>query len=435
MKQIADFKYSNKITQHANTKRYPRPLLRVFLLSLLTVFLFAGTSLTLIYQDLNSQIKVIQLPKSIKKKNPTDSYNGHAINILVMGSDSRHGQGNQGYGADEGQRSDTTLIVHISKNREHVEIVSIPRDTLVTIPRCERKDGSVYYGAKNQQFNSAFAMGGGDINDAEGGLACTWKTVELMSGLTIDEAVVVDFNGFKNMINALGGLDVYIDKPINDPHGSGLIINEIGCRHMNGEDALSLARVRSGIQGGDGSDLQRINRQQRIMGIMLRTAYKKNLITDLPALYNFIKNGLSSLTTTPALASSSTLAGLTWSLRKLKTENVLFIKLPVVTAPSDPNRVIENQTLAPSLWAALRENKPLPPGIEVRDANNREFTTTNDNLSDAGNNTVNGEKRQEKDQQTKADKKKENPKPPQNLKPKDEQENKALEAEIEKCEP
>lgn len=438
LKQIADFKYSHKIIQHASIKKHTRLWLKIILLSVLAIFLFTSTGLALVYRDLNSQIKVVALPSSVKKKNPTDNYNGKSINILVIGSDSRHGKGNQGYGADAGQRSDTTFVVHISKNRERVEIVSIPRDTLVTIPRCERKNGTTYYGAQNQQFNWAFAMGGGDINDAEGGLSCTWKTVELMSGLTIDEAMVVDFNGFKSMINALGGLDVYIDKPINDPHGAGLIIKETGCRHFNGEEALSLARVRSGVEGGDGSDLQRITRQQRIMGIMLRTALKKNLITDLPSLYNFMKNGLSSLTTTPALASSSTVAGLTWSLRQLQPENVIFIKLPVVPAPSNPNRVVENRRLTPGLWEALRQDTLLPPGIEVKNANNEEFTTVaidEKNTNSQQNSTEKQNNGKSNKTDSKDNKKKETPKPTQNLKPKQDKIDESLEEKIKKCEP
>lgn len=432
MKRKVDFKYSKAITRHANIKKYPRLVLRVFLLSLLGVIVFAGTGLALVYHDLNSQIKVVALPKSVKKKNPTDNYNGRALNILVMGSDSRHGEGNQGYGADEGQRSDTTFIVHISKNRDRATIVSIPRDTLVTIPRCDRKNGTTYYGGQNQQFNWSFAEGGGDINDAEGGLACTWKTVELLSGITIDEALVIDFNGFKHMINTLGGLNVYIDKTINDPDYSELVIKETGCRHFNGEDALKLARVRSGVEGGDGSDLQRISRQQRIMGIMLRTALKKNIITDLPALYNFIKNGLSSLTTTPALASTSTLAGLTWSLRNLKPENVLFIKLPVVPAPSDPNRVVVNQNLAPGIWEAIRKDGILPAGIEVKDANNKEFVTTAKTENNSGDNNS-GEQKSTNEKDTK--KGTENKESTQNLKPAGEKVDETLEAKIKKCEP
>lgn len=125
---------------------------------------------------------------------PTDT---SAMNLLLMGSDSRAGQG-KGFGTAGGARSDTTLLVHLYEGRRKALVVSIPRDTEVTIPPCKNSDGQ-QFGTWTTKFNAAFAIGGP---------ICTIKTIKAETGITINHFIVVDFKGFKNVVNALGGVDV-----------------------------------------------------------------------------------------------------------------------------------------------------------------------------------------------------------------------------------
>lgn len=358
--------------RHAVNPPYPRRLLRGVISALVFALSFSLTGAFLVYHDLSSRVNNISTAKKLGRT-PPDSYSGRPINILIIGSDSRAGEENQalGGGDDDGERSDTTMIMHISKDRSRVNVVSIPRDLLVDIPACDLGDGTKT-APQHAQFNWAFSIGG-TKKDRTSAVLCTWKTVEALSGMRIDESIVVDFSGFTSMIDALGGINVYVPTEIHDQRNSGLDL-EPGCKHFNGEQALRYARVRQGVKGSDGSDLQRIERQQAVMGIMMRTARQKNVLTSLNQLYDFIGSGLSSLSISDGISSVSEMAGLGWSLQSLKPENLRFVTLPVYSAPTDPNRVILHGNEADPIWETFINDTPLPAGIEVRDANGKVYT-------------------------------------------------------------
>lgn len=358
--------------RHAVNPPYPRRLLRAVISVLVFALSFSLTGAFLVYHDLSSRVNNISTAKKLGRT-PPDSYSGRAINILIIGSDSRAGEGNQALinDASEGERSDTAMVMHISKDRSQVNVVSIPRDLIVDVPACEHKDGKQSR-PQRVQFNWAYSIGGED-GDRTSAVLCTWKTVEKLSGMRIDESVVVDFSGFASMIDALGGINVYIPTAIHDQRNSGLEL-EPGCTHFDGQQALGYARVRHGVQGSDGSDLQRIERQQAVMGIMMRTALQKNMLTSLNQLYDFIGSGLSSLSISDGISSVSELAGLGWSLQSLQPENLRFITLPVYPAPNDPNRVVINDKEVRPIWEAFINDTSLPMGIEVRDGNGKVYT-------------------------------------------------------------
>ena len=125
---------------------------------------------------------------------PTDGSSGTAVNILLMGSDDRAGAERRDRRQDGGKRNDTTLIMHISADRSRIDVVSIPRDTIVKIPTCDRSDGSSQLGWTTM-FNVAFANGAAHGSNADGA-ACTIKTVESVTGIRIDHFAVIDFVGF-----------------------------------------------------------------------------------------------------------------------------------------------------------------------------------------------------------------------------------------------
>ena len=289
---------------------------------------------------------------------PPDSYDGRAVNLLVLGTDSRSGDNNVdgSEGSDEVSvaRSDTALVMHISADRKRVDAVSIPRDTLVDIPECKSLDGETTGAEEGGQFNSAFANGAGTGNDKKAvasGATCTLKTVEKMTGIRIDDFVVVDFNGLSKVVDSLGGVNVHVDEAIDDSDYTGLTLDE-GCQKLDGQTALQYARVRHGV--GDGSDISRISRQQKLMNAMASKALSSNVLTKS----GFLTSTLETLTTSEHIGQIGNLSGLAYSIQGVGMDKINFITMPNEAA-DDENRVVPSEN-AKKVWTALKEDKPVP---------------------------------------------------------------------------
>jgi LCP family protein required for cell wall assembly len=272
-----------------------------------------------------------------------------ATNILIMGSDSREG-GNGSYGNVAGARSDTTLLVHIYEGREAATVVSIPRDSFVEIAGCKMLNGdtSVPYKTK---FNAAFAIGGP---------ICTVKTVEKLTNVRINNFVVVDFDAFKKVVDAIGGVEVCLTSPAYDPivpglGGSGLDL-PAGYSNITGEQALAFVRARGSL--GDGSDLGRIERQQEFIGSMIRGMTDKGLLTNPGMIYRVLNAVTSSITTNPEFASITELQDFALSLGSLKPNKVNFVTTPYEMVG---NGNVGWTAEANELWSAIRLDKPWPP--------------------------------------------------------------------------
>ncbi|MFD8738980.1 LCP family protein [Streptomyces sp. NPDC059618] len=266
-----------------------------------------------------------------------------ALNILVLGSDSRSGKANAklGGGNSSGARSDTAMVVHIDAGRTGATVVSIPRDTLVTRPSCPLPSGgstSVAYGA---MFNSAYSVGGP---------VCAVKTAEAVTGVRMDHYIEIDFSGFAKLVNALGGVTVTTGQDIDDDKSH--LHLKAGTHHLDGTQALALARTRHGI--GDGSDLGRIGLQQKLVKALLEQISSAGLLTDPAKLYEVANAVTGSLTTDTGLDSLGKLTRLGQSLKSLSSDKVRTVMMPVVAAPSDHNRVIANEPEASDLWNSLK---------------------------------------------------------------------------------
>ncbi|WP_455907923.1 LCP family protein [Streptomyces murinus] len=266
-----------------------------------------------------------------------------SLNILVLGSDSRSGKADKelGGGDSSGARSDTAMVVHLDAGRTRATVVSIPRDTLVTRPSCPLPDGGSTAVAYGSMFNSAFSVGGP---------VCAVKTVESITGVRMDHFVEIDFSGFVKLVDALGGVDVTTTQSIDDDKSH--LHLAAGAHHLDGKQALALARTRHGI--GDGSDLGRIGLQQLLVKALLERISGTNLLTDPAKLYTVADAVTKSLTTDTGLDSLTELTELGKSLKGLSADQVKTVMMPVVTAPSDPNRVIAKEPDAENLWATLR---------------------------------------------------------------------------------
>ncbi|GGW34974.1 LCP family protein [Streptomyces caelestis] len=294
--------------------------------------------------DINNALGDNRPPKPAVTPSPSVSaLPSGALNILVLGSDSRSGEENRrlGGGDSSGARSDTAMVVHLDAGRTSATVVSIPRDTLVTRPSCPRPSGGPTAVAYNSMFNSAYAVGGP---------VCAVKTVEAVTGVRMDHYIEIDFSGFAQLVDALGGVTVTTDEDISDDDSHLRL--KAGTHHLDGAQALALARTRHGI--GDGSDLGRIGLQQKLVKALLDQIAAQNLLTDPAKLYRVADAVTAGLTTDTGLDSLGELTRLGQSLEGLSASAVRTVTMPVVRAPSDPNRVVAEEPEARKLWESLR---------------------------------------------------------------------------------
>ncbi|WP_406304718.1 LCP family protein [Streptomyces sp. NBC_00885] len=268
-----------------------------------------------------------------------------AQNILLLGSDTRSGAGNSKYGRDDGgsQRSDTTILLHIAADRQSATAMSVPRDLMVDIPSCRKPDGTR---TKPQfaQFNWAFEFGGA---------ACTIRTVEGFTGIRIDHHMVVDFRGFKAMVDAVHGVEVCLKEPIDDADAHLRL--RAGKQKLNGEQALGFVRARKSI--GNGSDTERMERQQQFLGALVKKVQSNGVLLNPIRLYPVLDAATKSLTTDPGLDSLRDLYDLTRSIRNVPTEKVQFLTVPRQPYSADPNRDELVEPEASELFKRLREDR------------------------------------------------------------------------------
>jgi LCP family protein required for cell wall assembly len=271
------------------------------------------------------------------------------LDVVLMGSDTRAGKGNGGFGSVEKfgttQRSDTVIVLHIAADRKSAVAVSIPRDTMITLPVCKR-DGEKVVGY-TARFNVAIELGGP---------GCTIKAINQMSGLHIKNFMLVDFGGFKRIVEAVGGVEICLAAPVDDPL-SGLKLDK-GKHVVTGEEALAFVRIRHGI--ADGSDTSRIRRQQAFISSLLRKVVSSGTLLNPAALIGVLNSATESLTADPQLADINNLRDLALSLRDLKPAGVTFTTLPW-TPNGDNATVSVNSSQAQPIWDALKNDTPWPP--------------------------------------------------------------------------
>ena len=348
--------------RHARRHRH-HPLLSGVALTALALVSFGATAAATAYVRLENNIETHDVSALIDEvptgsvttqHDPNDPSEGQALNLLVMGSDVRDGENALLGGDEDGMRSDTTIVVHISADRTRMDLVSIPRDTRVDIPACNFLDGSTSR-AQSARFNAAFSIGArnDDVGEAA---ACTINTVQSLTGIPIDGWIVVDFAGFRNMVDALGGVDVCIPNDMESPKAALSIT--AGMHRLDGFTALALARARTGEGLGNGSDINRLGRQQALMGAIAQEVFAKNLLTDIDELYRFLSAATQSLTADPKTGNIRSLAGLAWSLQSIPPENITFMTAPHAANPNDRNEVVFTSEATP-IWQAFINDAPM----------------------------------------------------------------------------
>ncbi|CAL9450691.1 putative cell wall biosynthesis protein LcpB [Streptomyces sp. enrichment culture] len=312
------------------------------------IVVLGGTGVGYVYFKLNGDLKSVDIDQALGTDRPEKADNG-SQNILVLGSDTRSGSNKElGGGADDGTaRSDTAMIVHVYEGHRKASVVSVPRDTLIDRPACTDTDGGSHPAASGVMFNSAYSTGGA---------ACAVKTVESLTGIRMDHYLEVDFSGFQELIDELGGVEVTTTQDIEDPD-SHLDLTA-GTHRLTGEQALGLVRTRHGV--GDGSDLGRIQLQQAFLKALLDQVKDIDLFGNPKRLYDLADTATDTVTTDSDLGSVNSLLSFANGLKGIGASDMTMITMPVVYDPADPNRVLLEEAKAQQVWTALKNDRPIP---------------------------------------------------------------------------
>jgi LCP family protein required for cell wall assembly len=336
------------------------------------VILGAGTlAAYLKYRAVYDSITRITVPSTELGQRPPQ-YSTASENILVYGDDSRKGlDAHEQYilrtGDDQGDNTDTIMLVHLSPGHHEVTVMSIPRDTMVPMYQCNSGPG--YPG--QQADPTSYVI----INSllAVGGPACLWKTVEQQTGIFISHFIGIGMLGFVKVVNDLGGVNVCVPFNVNVPE-SGLDLTA-GEHHINGVQALAFWRARENI--GDGSDLERIQRDQFMSAQVVKGVLSSGLLSDPFRLLSVVTDAAASMTTDSGMTVSD-LVGIADSLRHLSSKNVQFITAPNEAWPPDNNRVEFEQPQADEVFAAIAHDTTVPkvPGPAASGGGAQVLTTS-----------------------------------------------------------
>ncbi|MFE8978045.1 MULTISPECIES: LCP family protein [Streptomyces] len=318
-----------------------------------TAFLVATTAVGayILYEKLNGNIDAIDIGDQGSKNVISDG----PMNILIIGTDKRTGKGNEGYG-DKGSagHADTTILFHVSEDRTNATAMSIPRDLMTEIPECETKgsDGTstTIPGTPNERFNTSLGQSGRNPG-------CTMKTVENITGVKPDHFMMVDFNAVKELTTAVGGVEVCMAKPVDDPK-SHLKLPQ-GTSEVQGEMALALLRTRHSF--GNESDLDRIKVQQQFLASMIREMKSSDTLTNPKKLYTLADAATNALTVDTAIGDAKKLMTLAQEIGKVDTKNITFLTMPVIDNPAEPKpiTVVVDPVKGEQLFAMLRSDTSL----------------------------------------------------------------------------
>ncbi|WP_171108447.1 MULTISPECIES: LCP family protein [Streptomyces] len=275
-----------------------------------------------------------------------------AINILLIGTDKRTGAGNESYGdAGSPGHADTTILLHVSKDRSNATALSIPRDLIVDIPDCPTtlEDGSqkIIPGSQGVRFNTSLGQDGRTPS-------CTMRTVTELTGITPDNFMVADFNAVKTLTTAVDGVEVCLAKDINDPDSK--LNLPAGPHTIEGEQALAFVRTRHSV--GTGGDLSRINLQQQFLSALMRKLKSNDTLTNPSKMLKLAEAGTKALTVDSELDSIGKLKDLGLELGKLNTKNLTFTTVPVVDNPAETVKatVVVNEAKAPEVFEAIKND-------------------------------------------------------------------------------
>jgi LCP family protein required for cell wall assembly len=259
---------------------------------------------------------------------------GRALNVLVLGSDSRVSAGDPRQWVAGAQRTDAIMIVHLISDRSGVFVMSIPRDSWVEVP-----------GHGMAKINAAFSWGGP---------ALMMQTVEHLTGVRLDHFAIVDFTGFKEITDAVGGVQITVPKKVSSDLQGAI---EAGTYTMNGQTALTYVRQRYNVPGGD---FGRVKRQQNWIRAVALKMRAVNPVTD-PLTFNTVVSTLSRATEVDQGFTPDLMQELAIDVRQMGPHDLRFFTVPVKGTGRSPDRrqsIVELDRKADAgLWLAIRQDR------------------------------------------------------------------------------
>jgi LCP family protein required for cell wall assembly len=292
-----------------------------------------------------------------------------AINILLIGTDKRTGDGNEGYGDKNSPgHADTTVLLHVSKDRSNATALSIPRDLITDIPDCPttQEDGStkVIPGQRDARFNSSLGQSGRTPS-------CTMRTVTEITGIKLDHFMVADFNAVKTLTSAVGGVPICLAKDVDDPDSHLKL--PAGEHEIEGEEALAFVRTRHSF--GNQGDLDRIKIQQQFLSSLMRKLKSNDTLSSPTKLVKLAEAGTEALTVDSKIDDVFKLRDLGLELGKFDMKNLTFATVPVLDNPAEKVKatVVLNEAKAEQLFTMVREDISLTEvAQQKKDAKNKQ---------------------------------------------------------------
>jgi LCP family protein required for cell wall assembly len=342
------------IARHGRLRKAgPAATILKVLAATLAVVLVSGASVGAIaFNSLYSKKTTVALAGETQGPPPQIGAIKGGFNILIAGSDTRTGQGGIGGSAedDPSRLNDVTMLLHVSQDQTNAVAISFPRDMVVGIPRCKWDDGSGdTKGYSNEPINVALYYGG---------LPCIALTVEELTGLPVQFAGLITFQGVIDLSNAVGGVDVCVTAPMIDPF-TGINLPAAGTYNLQGWDALAFLRSRHGV--GDGSDLTRISSQQVYLSALVRKMTSSNTLGNYKTLYAVADSALRNMTLSNSLANVPTMVSIALALKNIPMERVSFVQYPGTTSDTEPpytGKVKPDKELGDKLIALIKADQP-----------------------------------------------------------------------------
>jgi len=306
---------------------------------------FVGFNVWQLSRTLNSAaVEVYDLDGSLYQAPTAEELQG-PLNILVIGSDTRANQ-DANYGSSTANLADVIMLLHVNESRDNAVVMSFPRDLLIPIPDCIPEDNRPSRYGDQMQINQTLDLAGP---------SCVLDAVQQLSGISIPHLGLIDFKGVIGMSEAIGGVEVCVANPINDPYSQ--LTLDAGTHLLQGEQALAFLRTRYGV--GDGSDLSRISNQQVFLTSLVRKVMDEDILTSPIRLYSLASAAAQNMRLSQSLTKLDTMVAMARELNDVELESISFLRLPVYDLEGDAAGRLGVAEGAEDIFSAIRKEEEL----------------------------------------------------------------------------
>ena len=342
------------IARHGQLKKHGpvSAILKLIGIALVVVLVSVGTVGGVVAYSLASQIdrNSVDIGEPDDVEIPSVGAIKGGFNVLIVGSDQcEQWDGCQGPNdRGSGKLNDVTMLLHVSEDQTNAVAISFPRDLIVPIPSCKREDGNGDTAAMSaQQIN---------VTLSDGGLPCTVRTVEALTGLDIQYAGLITFKGVIAMSNAVGGVEVCLTGDLDDDYSK--IHLKAGTHTLSGKDALAFLRSRHGI--GNGSDITRISSQQVYLSSLVRTLQSSETLSNPTKVYGLAQAAAQNMQLSTSLASVDTMFSMALALKDVPLDKITFIQYPGLLNVPGPyeQKVLPDTVKANQLFDLIKDDQP-----------------------------------------------------------------------------